>query len=70
MLYLLCFIIGGSICFFIGCYLNMNKISDLENKWNNLKMYCKLQRHESNSIEEGKIYDEIVINMGELDRYE
>ena len=68
MLYLLCFIIGGSICFFIGCCLSMSKISDLENKWCNLKMYCKLQRHESNTIEEGKIYNEIIVKMEGLDR--
>ena len=45
-------------------------ITNLQNNWYDLKTYCKLERHESNSMKEGQIYNEIITKMEQLEKGE
>ena len=48
----------------------LDYITNLQNNWYDLKTYCKLERHESNNMKEGEIYNEIITKMEQLERGE
>lgn len=56
--------------YYTGDYVRklLKETAQLQNNWYDLKTYCKLERHESNNMKEGEIYNEIITKMEQLER--